>query len=339
MLYADASEGHDPVLIEVDARGLDLLPDYDDIQTKLDALLDYLRGELGWQPEPGVPFAPAQQQRVQDAIDWYMEVGEQDGLGVEVASQEGSGRPMLVVEPRVGITVDDRASRLLPQLYEDMVWVDGVPTWMTSQYQHLGPIGLERIRRMWVPGKTGVAVRSYGYLVNDHDGSRVGELSHHASPQELDWLYDVLRFRERLMQPLIQAEARQWVARRGSPNRKRGLPGIIHAVQGGLTPDLIDRKRCRPRGVSPQECHCYHAAEAVYHLAGGKRSGLVPVSGKLRSGTHWWLRNRKTGEVVDPTSGQLPRGYDYGKGTPRGFLTKKPSQRAQVVIDRAKPHL
>jgi hypothetical protein len=256
-----------------------------------------------------------------------------------VAYQEGSGQPVLVVEPRVGITVDDRASRLLPQLYEDMVWVDEVPAWMTSQYQHLGPVGLERIRRVWVPGETGVAVRSYGHLQGYGGRPLTEDLPYDADPDELDALYDVLHFRERFMQPLTQAEARRWLARRGSPNRKRGLPGIVHAVQGGLTPDLIDRKRCRPRGTSPQECHCYHAAEAVYHLAGGKRSGLVPVSGKLRGGTHWWLLDRKTGEVVDPTSGQLPRGYDYGKGTPRGFLTAKPSQRAQVVIDRAKPHL
>ena len=114
---------------------------------------------------------------------------------------------------------------------------------------------------------------------------------------------------------------------------------LVQAVQGGLTPDLIRHDKCEPTGKSPQECHCYHAAEAVYHLAGAKRSGLVPVSGKLRKVTHWWLEDRKSGEIVDPTADQLPKRYDYTQGTRRGFLTLQPSKRAQVVIDRAKENL
>jgi hypothetical protein len=128
--------------------------------------------------------------------------------------------------------------------------------------------------------------------------------------------------------------------RRGSRSQAvRDQAVIVDAVRQSLSPQLVNTKKCHPRGVSPQECHCYHAAEAVYHLAGGKGSGLVPVSGKLRDGTHWWLEDRDTGSVVDPTSSQLPEGYRYDQGTRRGFLTAQPSQRAQVVIQRAQTHL
>jgi hypothetical protein len=118
--------------------------------------------------------------------------------------------------------------------------------------------------------------------------------------------------------------------RRGSRSTHAGL---VRAVQAQLTPDLIREEHCEPTGASPLECHCYHAAEAVYHLAGGKAAGLVAVRGPLRDGTHWWLED-DSGQVIDPTADQLPDRYPYHQGTRAGFLTAAPSERAQIVIDR-----
>ncbi|AXQ68317.1 hypothetical protein HOT99_gp300 [Caulobacter phage CcrBL10] len=54
-------------------------------------------------------------------------------------------------------------------------------------------------------------------------------------------------------------------------------------------------------------------------------------------GTHWWLANA-AGQRLDPTAEQyLIEGCEppYAAGRPCGFLTKQPSKRAAVVIDRA----
>jgi len=103
-------------------------------------------------------------------------------------------------------------------------------------------------------------------------------------------------------------------------------------VQAVLTPELLREGTYTPTDRSRLEGHCYHAAEAVYHLAGGKAAGLTPVVGKLGGGTHWWLE-QADGSVVDPTAAQLPDGYAY-QGRRCGFLTRQPSKRARTVIER-----
>jgi hypothetical protein len=80
--------------------------------------------------------------------------------------------------------------------------------------------------------------------------------------------------------------------------------------------------------------HCYVAAQAVYHLLGGRRSGWTPHSGPGGAqGAHWWLQHG--GQVLDPTADQYPA-YDYAQGRGRGFLTAQPSRRAQVVLERVR---
>ena len=115
----------------------------------------------------------------------------------------------------------------------------------------------------------------------------------------------------------------------------RSLTDVCRSVQAVLTPDLLRAGTYTPTGRSELlEGHCYHAAEAVYHLAGGKAAGLTPVVGKLGGGTHWWLV-QTDGSVVDPTAAQLPDGYAY-QGRRCGFLTRQPSKRARTVIERVK---
>ena len=112
------------------------------------------------------------------------------------------------------------------------------------------------------------------------------------------------------------------------------LTEVCRSVQAVLTPELLRAGTYTPTGKSNLEGHCYHAAEAVYHLAGGKAAGLTPVVGKLGGGTHWWLV-QTDGSVVDPTAAQLPDGYAY-QGRRCGFLTRQPSKRARTVIERVK---
>lgn len=114
---------------------------------------------------------------------------------------------------------------------------------------------------------------------------------------------------------------------------------LIKKIQSVLSEDLLSndwKKIVRSGDFHPTTGHCYSASEALYHILGGKDGGFTPQVGKSELGTHWWLKD-SDGNILDPTSEQfyykneVPP-YKNGKGT--GFLTKKPSKRAQIIIER-----
>lgn len=81
--------------------------------------------------------------------------------------------------------------------------------------------------------------------------------------------------------------------------------------------------------------HCYVASEAAYHLLGGKKAGWKPMFMNHEGEPHWFLRNDRLDQNLDITEGQFDTPPDHSKATGKGFLTKRPSKRAQAVIDRA----
>jgi len=110
------------------------------------------------------------------------------------------------------------------------------------------------------------------------------------------------------------------------------LKALVEEVRDSLTPDL--RKKEYQDNPNPMAGHCYVASEAVYHTMGGKEAGWKPMSIQHEGGSHWYLKNDELGIIVDPTADQFktPVPYDEGRGT--GFLTRQPSKRAKVVLDR-----
>lgn len=83
---------------------------------------------------------------------------------------------------------------------------------------------------------------------------------------------------------------------------------------------------------------CYIAAEAAFHLLGGKDKGIISYCASyLEDGkkcTHWWIV--KDGKIIDPTASQylklgLQPPYHLGKKV--GFLTKEPSKRACALMN------
>lgn len=109
----------------------------------------------------------------------------------------------------------------------------------------------------------------------------------------------------------------------------------IRRVQAALTPDLL-KGRWKTQS-HPLEGHCYVAAEALWHLLGC--SDWMPVCASYTDSggraTHWWLKQRRTGRIEDPTREQyLPSEPPYHLGRGTGFLTRQPSRRAQIVLDR-----
>lgn len=120
---------------------------------------------------------------------------------------------------------------------------------------------------------------------------------------------------------------------------------MVAAIRDSLSPDLLKplwRKIAVTTG-NRFTGHCYAASEAAYHMLGGADAGWVPCiltsagwPEGLRSGqTHWFLRHRETGRVVDPTEEQFSVPVDHSAGRGCGFLTSKPSRRAAILIERS----
>lgn len=102
-------------------------------------------------------------------------------------------------------------------------------------------------------------------------------------------------------------------------------------LQRALTDDLLRPKYLTPDRKSRLEGHCYVAAEALWHLRG--RIDTPMVARCPDGDTHWWLR-RPDGRILDPTASQFLYQFPYETGRGSGFLTRQPSRRATVVIDR-----
>ena len=79
--------------------------------------------------------------------------------------------------------------------------------------------------------------------------------------------------------------------------------------------------------------NCYAASEALYHILGGLNGYWKPMVMRLPSGeTHWFLKHRGMGMILDPSQKQFKQRPDYGSARGCGFLTKKPSKRAAKLI-------
>ena len=103
-----------------------------------------------------------------------------------------------------------------------------------------------------------------------------------------------------------------------------------------LTPHLTnDLRHAKYQGnANPLAGHCYVASEALYHHLGGAASGWVPQFIQHEGSPHWYLKHKETGEIIDPTASQFQVPVPYESGTGKGFLTRDPSRRARVVLDR-----
>lgn len=97
--------------------------------------------------------------------------------------------------------------------------------------------------------------------------------------------------------------------------------------------------------------NCYFAAEALFHILGGRRAGWKAMrvtcteyrtsGGVVDAGdsiTHWFLRH-KNGTILDPSRRQFKASNwwnapDYSQARGAGFLTKRPSKRARELMRR-----
>jgi len=95
-------------------------------------------------------------------------------------------------------------------------------------------------------------------------------------------------------------------------------------------------RKHRPADAVPSWGCCYVSCEALWHL-GARDEGFVPAylwldeSESAIFASHWILI-RADGQVLDPTVDQFDAPPDYSSPKRCGFLTKRPSYRAQKLI-------
>ena len=107
---------------------------------------------------------------------------------------------------------------------------------------------------------------------------------------------------------------------------------LERALTKNLSPDLLT-PAWRKSSTGPLSGHCYVASEAAWHLLGAMDSPWRPYVGRVGDVTHWWLQDGDT--VLDITLGQFPQGFNHSLGHKCGFLTREPSKRARILIERS----
>lgn len=106
---------------------------------------------------------------------------------------------------------------------------------------------------------------------------------------------------------------------------------LVKNVRSQLSDEL--RKPAYRGNANSVAGHCYIASEAIYHKLGGKAAGWTPQNIKHEGGPHWYLKH-EDGTIIDPTADQFCTPVPYEKGHGCGFLTRQPSARTQVILDR-----
>jgi len=103
---------------------------------------------------------------------------------------------------------------------------------------------------------------------------------------------------------------------------------LLDAVLSSLTPDLLKKQYV---GLPFPGGHCYVASEALYHLLG--RHPHVKAQWVWHEDvSHWFVST--DGKIIDLTAEQFDTPPLYAEANGKGFLTKYPSKRARVVIER-----
>jgi GNAT superfamily N-acetyltransferase len=127
------------------------------------------------------------------------------------------------------------------------------------------------------------------------------------------------------------------------------LSNIEDGIVKFLSRDLLDAKWAKipVANDATTHGHCWVAAEAAYHVLGGKGKDWEhrTLNNKgwpkgLDAGeTHHFIQNKKTGEIIDPTRSQfgnvsIPYGNSIFGGAFMGKTAESPSIRAKALLHR-----
>ena len=120
---------------------------------------------------------------------------------------------------------------------------------------------------------------------------------------------------------------------------------LIKNIQSVLTPDLLKGQWNR-NNSNPVAGHCYAATEALYWLFDGPNGNWNTYvlnnknfpDGLAEGETHWFLKNKKTNEILDPTAEQFDATVPYENGKQNSMMNypKSGSKRAREIMRRIK---
>lgn len=116
--------------------------------------------------------------------------------------------------------------------------------------------------------------------------------------------------------------------------QKHNIEVLINIIQDSLTDDLL-KPKYRIKNKNRFWGHCYVATETLYHLLDCKtKEKYRPAILRINDDTHWFLKNVETGKILDITKEQFNFDLSYDNARNCAFLTKTPSKRSLILINR-----
>ncbi len=110
---------------------------------------------------------------------------------------------------------------------------------------------------------------------------------------------------------------------------------LIESIIENLTDDLLKPEYLLNNNRNRFTGHCYVATETLYHLlCDDERIKYTPAILKIDGITHWFLKNKITNEIIDITKDQFNYKLDYTMSINKAFLTKNPSKRSLILLNR-----
>ena len=110
---------------------------------------------------------------------------------------------------------------------------------------------------------------------------------------------------------------------------------LIRLVVNSLSDDLLISKYKSVNSKNIYTGHCYVATEALYYLIDDtERINYTPARIKINGDSHWFLVNKTTNEIHDITKNQFNFPIDYSKMRKCWFITKNPSKRTLILLNR-----
>jgi len=110
---------------------------------------------------------------------------------------------------------------------------------------------------------------------------------------------------------------------------------IIEEIIDSLDDSLLKKEFLLLKNRNKFTGHCYVATEALYYLLDdNERKKYCPARLKINGVTHWFLKNKFNGEIIDITKEQFNFKLDYKKAKNCFFITKNPSKRTKILISR-----
>lgn len=113
------------------------------------------------------------------------------------------------------------------------------------------------------------------------------------------------------------------------------MDNLIKNIINNLDDSLLKPKYRKMINRNKFTGHCYVATETLYHLlSDDDKENFRPAILKINNDTHWFLKNKLNGTIIDITKEQFNFKIEYNNSRNAAFLTKFPSKRSVKLINK-----